>query len=82
MRDAALGKVLFRPNDWARTKIAYDILEPVKSLVDIGIGQGQLVNIFSELPHVEAVHGVDFQKHSKLLEPEAAMSDVSAYGSK
>jgi hypothetical protein len=71
-RDAALGKTLFSRHDWARTRIAFDILAPARTVVDIGIGQGQLVNLLGACPRVERVQGVDFRRHSKLIEPESA----------
>ena len=39
--------------------------------MDIGIGQGQLVNLLCATPSVERVHGVDFRRHSKLIEPDS-----------
>jgi hypothetical protein len=69
-RDAALGRTLFSAADWARTRIAFDLLEGARSIVDVGIGQGQLVNLLLACPETERVCGVDFQRHSKLIEPE------------
>jgi len=69
-RDRALGKVLFSEADWARTRLAYDILDGVPDVADIGIGQGQLVNALARRPGVRKVHAYDFRKHSKLIEPE------------
>jgi cyclopropane fatty-acyl-phospholipid synthase-like methyltransferase len=69
-RDRALGKVLFAEADWARTRLACDILDGVADVADIGIGQGQLVNALARQPGIRAVHAYDFRKHSKLIEPE------------
>lgn len=71
-RDAALGKTLFSRHDWARTRIAFDLLAPARTVVDIGIGQGQLVNLLAVCPWIEHVQGVDFRRHSKLIEPGSA----------
>jgi hypothetical protein len=68
-RDAAFGKPLFSCSDWARTRIAFDLLVGVRSVVDVGIGQGQLVNLLADCPGMERVCGVDFVRHSKLIEP-------------
>lgn len=38
-----------------------------KTVIDIGIRQGQLVNLFCELEYVDQVIGIDRKKHSKLL---------------
>ena len=68
-RDAVLGKRMFSAHDWARTRIAFDLLAPARTVVDVGIGQGQLVNLLTACPSIEHVHGVDFRRHSKLIEP-------------
>jgi SAM-dependent methyltransferase len=70
-RDRALGKVLFPEDDWRRTRIAFDIVEGIPEIADIGIGQGQLVNLLARHPAVRKVHGYDFRKHSRLIEPDA-----------
>ena len=59
-RDLAFGKPRFSEFDWARTRIAFDLLEGMRSVVDVGIGQGQLVNLFVDYPETERVCGVDF----------------------
>jgi hypothetical protein len=69
VRDLAFGKPLFSEADWTRTRIAFDLLEGARSIVDVGIGQGQLVNLLAGCPETERVCGVDFRRHSKLIEP-------------
>ena len=46
-RDDRFGKVLFSKADWERTRLAYDIVRGVPDIADIGIGQGQLVNLLT-----------------------------------
>lgn len=68
-RDTSLGQVLFSKHDWERTKIAFDILKSAKRVADVGIGQGQLVSLLAEKSNTKSVIGIDFRRHSKLLEP-------------
>lgn len=69
-RDREIGKVLFSKSDWERTSLAYDLVKICPNIMDIGIGQGQLINLLSSTPSTERIVGVDFQKHTKLLIPD------------
>lgn len=68
-RDAQVGEKNFSGKDWMRTKIAFQTFRKAKRIIDIGIGQGQLINLFCELPSTEAVIGIDRTRHSKLMVP-------------
>ena len=54
-----------------RIRSAYDIVRGVPDIADIGIGQGQLVNLLTRHQATRKVQAYDFRKHSKLIEPEA-----------
>lgn len=68
-RDLDVGTKSFSSDDWGRTRIAFELLYGIPEVADIGIGQGQLVNLLARDPALRKVHGYDFAKHSKLLEP-------------
>ncbi len=70
-RDAMDGMQSFSVNDWDRTKIAFELFFTARTIIDIGIGQGQLVSLFCEAPHVIDVIAIDRKKHSKLIEPRS-----------
>lgn len=69
-RDRKLGRILFSKPDWDRTLMAFEIFKSVKSVADIGVGQGQLLNLFSALPSVDYILAVDRCTNTKFLKPE------------
>ena len=70
-RDAKLGTRSFSDNDWDRTKLAFEMFSNARTITDIGIGQGQLVNLFCELTTVDRVVGIDRTTHTKFLGPQS-----------
>ena len=68
-RDTKEGTVSFSHQDWLRTKMAFELCGQASKIIDIGIGQGQLVNLFCELSNTSQVIGVDRVQHSKHLAP-------------
>jgi glycosyltransferase involved in cell wall biosynthesis/polysaccharide pyruvyl transferase WcaK-like protein len=71
-RDRARGKVRFSKDDWERTRLAFEIIEGARSIVDIGIGQAQLVNLLARCPDVEKVYGFDFRNYTTRIDPPSA----------
>lgn len=74
-RDEEIGKVTFSRNDWLRTRTAFALFGKARNVIDIGIGQGQLINMFCGTPYIEKVVGVDRVKNSKLIPPTSAKYD-------
>ena len=70
-RDEKAGKVSFSRHDWLRTKTAFALFGKARYVIDIGIGQGQLVNMFCENAHTKKVVGVDRTRNTKLLQPRS-----------
>jgi len=70
-RDEKAGKVSFSRNDWLRTKTAFALLGKARKVIDIGIGQGQLINMFCEAPYTSHVVGIDRVKNTKLIPPKS-----------
>lgn len=71
-RDRARGKVRFSKDDWERTRLAFEMLEGARSIIDIGIGQAQLVNLLARCPDVTKVYGFDFRNYTTRIDPPAA----------
>ena len=74
-RDKKDGKVNFSQHDWLRTKTAFALFGKARNLIDIGIGQGQLINLFCEMPYSTSVVGVDRVKNTKLIAPRSEKYD-------
>ncbi|MBP7003015.1 glycosyltransferase [Amaricoccus sp.] len=68
-RDKLRKKPAFSENDWARTRLAFDMLEGVERVADIGIGQAQLVNLLARTPEVRRVVGYDFRNYGARINP-------------
>lgn len=68
-RDAKEGKISFSQHDWLRTRTAFELCGDAANIIDIGIGQGQLVNLLCELPNTSKVVGIDRVRHSKHIAP-------------
>ena len=74
-RDKKDGKVKFSRHDWLRTKTAFALFGKARNPIDIGIGQGQLINLFCEMPYSTSVVGVDRVKNTKLIAPRSEKYD-------
>jgi 2-polyprenyl-3-methyl-5-hydroxy-6-metoxy-1,4-benzoquinol methylase len=70
-RDRARGKVRYSSADWERTRLAFEILEGARTVVDIGIGQAQLVNLLARCPDIRKIYGFDFRNYTTRIDPPA-----------
>jgi glycosyltransferase involved in cell wall biosynthesis/polysaccharide pyruvyl transferase WcaK-like protein len=68
-RDRARGKVRFSKDDWERTRLVFEMIEGARTIVDIGIGQAQLVNLLARCEDVEKVYGFDFRNYTTRIDP-------------
>ena len=71
VRDRARGKVRYHADDWERTRLAFEMLEGARTVVDIGIGQAQLVNLLARCPDIHKVYGFDFRNYTTRIDPPA-----------
>lgn len=61
------GRGVYSRYDWARVSYAYDLTLPGTSILDVGIGCGQLVNALALSDRFERVAGLDISIHSNFM---------------
>ena len=67
--ERSLGRVLFRSHDWMRMRWAFAMSSGLRCVGDVGMGQGQLINLLAARPDVEKVYGIDMKERATLLRP-------------
>jgi SAM-dependent methyltransferase len=65
--EAAKGSGFYSRWDWARITVAFDRIAKGGRVLDVGVGSGQLVNLFASSNAFSSVVGVDVKTHSKFL---------------
>ena len=62
------GRGFFRDADWRRINYAANLLPPdAKSVLDVGVGAGVLLNYLTMAERFDDVVGIDIDRHSKFL---------------
>lgn len=62
------GTGFYSRHDWNRIKKSYELITG-ESVLDIGIGNGALLNILSRSDRFDRIVGIDIRKHSMLVLP-------------
>jgi len=63
------GTGFYSKHDWNRIKKCYELISG-KTILDIGIGNGALLNILSKSKKFKKITGIDIRRHSMLVLPE------------
>lgn len=67
------GAGVYSPDDWMRISYALSRLKPGGTVLEVGIGPGQLLNSMVSSGQFRTVVGVDIRRHSLLLTTSPAM---------
>lgn len=61
------GPGIYSKHDWARISYAFNRIEPAESVLEVGIGSGQLINALALSGRFDCVAGLDIAIHSKFM---------------